>query len=522
LTKPALIHLLIAALIATGVPASAPQAQVRLPSLGDGLSEDFGTGSERRLGERIMREVRRDPAYLDDPIVLDYVQSLWAPLIRAAQARGDIAADTESAFAWEVFLVRDRSVNAFALPGGFIGVHLGLIAMTTARDELASVMAHELAHVTQRHIARGMSNSQQQSILGLAAIILGMLAASRAGSADAMQAVVVGGQAAVVQGQLNYSRDMEREADRVGWGMFIDAGFAPSGMASMFEKLDQAARLVDNNAFPYLRTHPLTTERIGEARARLEGSGAPDTPPANVFEHSLIRVRSRVLMDTRVEALRRAQDMQAAADAAPAERLAVLYGNALASLMLREPARADRALADARQLLRTSPLREAQDRRAERVLALLQAEVMVANGDPAGALALLDAEAAGGRPWMLQRAQTALALARAGGTSEPLRRSVEALQTRVAEQRDDALAWSTLAQGTAQLGQPLRSVRAEAEARAAAGDLVGAIDRLRAGQRLARTEGSGDYIELSVIDARLRQLEAEYRRRVAEMRSGGG
>ncbi len=238
MTKTPLVHLLAAALIATGLPVSAPQAQVRLPSLGDSVSDDFGVGAERRLGERIMREIRRDPAYLDDPPLLDYVQSLWAPLLEVARARGDIGPDTDPAFAWEVFLVRDRSVNAFALPGGFVGVHLGLIAMTTARDELASVMAHELAHVTQRHIARGMTNAQQQSLVGLAAMILGMLAATRAGGADVAQAVIVGSQAAMAQGQLNYSRDMEREADRIGWGMFVGAGFAPSGMANMFERLD--------------------------------------------------------------------------------------------------------------------------------------------------------------------------------------------------------------------------------------------------------------------------------------------
>ena len=113
--------------------------------------------------------------------------------------------------------MRDRSVNAFALPGGYVGVHLGLIAMTGTRDELASVLAHELSHVTQRHIARGIANSKRQSLIGLAAMILGVLAASRAGSADGANAAIVGGQAAAIQGQLNFSRDMEREADRIGF-----------------------------------------------------------------------------------------------------------------------------------------------------------------------------------------------------------------------------------------------------------------------------------------------------------------
>jgi hypothetical protein len=131
---------------------------VRLPALGESAAEDFGVGAERRLGEQIMGEIRRDPDYLDDPVLLEYLQSLWLPLVAAARQRGDVDVDTGNQFAWESFLVRDRSVNAFALPGGYVGVHLGLIAMTATRDELASVLAHELTHVTQRHIARGMAN----------------------------------------------------------------------------------------------------------------------------------------------------------------------------------------------------------------------------------------------------------------------------------------------------------------------------------------------------------------------------
>ncbi|MEN9630432.1 MAG: hypothetical protein RJA10_3660, partial [Pseudomonadota bacterium] len=140
--------------------------QVRLPALGESAAEDFNVGVERRLGDQIMGEVRRDPDYLDEPVLLEYLQSLWQPLVQAARQRGDIDVDTGSQFAWEIFLVRDRSVNAFALPGGFVGVHLGLISLTATRDELASVLAHELTHVTQRHIARGIANQSRSSLLG--------------------------------------------------------------------------------------------------------------------------------------------------------------------------------------------------------------------------------------------------------------------------------------------------------------------------------------------------------------------
>jgi beta-barrel assembly-enhancing protease len=196
--------------------APAAQAQNRLPALGDTASEDFNLGTERRIGDQIMREIRRDTAYSDDPVLLEYLQSVFLPLVSAARRRGEIGPDVDTRFAWEAFLVRDRSVNAFALPGGYIGVHLGLIAMTSTRDELAAVLAHELSHVTQRHIARSISNSRRQSLIGVAATILGILAASRSNNADVANAAIAGGQAATIQGQLNFSRDMEREADRIG------------------------------------------------------------------------------------------------------------------------------------------------------------------------------------------------------------------------------------------------------------------------------------------------------------------
>jgi predicted Zn-dependent protease len=523
----------VLALLLAGALAAAPvQPQVRLPALGDSVSEDFDVGTERRLGERIMREVWRDAAYLDDPLLLEYVQSLWQPLLAAARARGDVGADVGDAFAWQVFLVRDRSVNAFALPGGYVGVHLGLIAMTGSRDELASVLAHELVHVTQRHIARSIANSSRQSMVGMAAMLLGLLAASRAGSsgADVAQAAIVGSQAAVVQGQLNFSRDMEREADRIGFGIYGAAGFAPAGAAAMFEKLAQAHRLNDGgNAFPYLRSHPLSTERIGEARARLDGAAAGSAArPRGSFEHAAMQARARVLMDTAVQSLRRQQAAEPAAGASDSERYGVLVGSAMASLELREPARAHSALAAAQALLPragSESAREprggaesAREPRAERQLALMQAQAQLAAGEAGAALAALDRLDDGARRVMLLRAQAALELARTG-RPDALRRSAEALQGWVTERRSDALAWSQLALVTQQQGQPLRALRAEAEARAAQGDIGGALDRLRAAQRVARSgQAAPDFIESSVIDTRVRELDALQRALLAEAR----
>ena len=495
-------------------------AQNNLPALGDTASEDFNLGTERKLGDQIMREIRRDPDYIDDPLLLEYLQSVWQPLVAAARQRGEIGADIDQRFAWEPFLVRDRSVNAFALPGGFVGVHLGLIAMTASRDELASVLAHEMSHVTQRHIARSIANSKRQSLISAAAMILGVLAASRSNKGDAANAVIAGGQAAAIQGQLNFSRDMEREADRIGFAVMTAAGFGAGGMAAMFEKLDQASRFNDSGGFPYLRSHPLTTERIGEARSRM---GAASTVlPASLLEHSLAQARARVLMDPRVDALRRWQaldgDAGNAANAANAstslvDKLAAACSSALASSLLREWARADKSLLRASTLLQGSPRIDA---RAERAVALLSAQSMLERGDIGRAAELLKPYAAeASRPVMLMSARVAQ-----GPQPDPVRlsRSADDLQTWVALHRVDADAWSALGQVWGALGQPLRSLRADAESRLALGDTIGAIDRLRAGQRLAKRGGTVDFIEASVIDSRLRDIELQRKRRTATRR----
>ena len=223
-----------------------------LPALGDG--SDITLSAERQLGDRIVRELYRDPDYLEDPILDEYLQSIWQPLVKGAQARGEMTPELLERFAWKIFIGRDRSINAFALPGGYLGVHLGLISVVNTQDELASVMAHELSHVTQRHIARSIGDQARMSPLLIGAMILGMLAASK--STQGAQAVIVGGQAMAAQSQLNFSRDMEREADRIGYGVMSEAGFDTQGFVTMFGKLQQAAGLNDRGSFPYLRSHP--------------------------------------------------------------------------------------------------------------------------------------------------------------------------------------------------------------------------------------------------------------------------
>ncbi len=489
---------IVAALLALAL-AVGPQAGAQLPTLGD--TSDVTSSAERKMGERIARELYRDPDYIDDPVMVEYVQSLWQPLLAAARARGELSGELDERFAWQVLLGKDRSVNAFALPGGWMGLHLGLVSVTTTRDELAAVLAHELSHVTQRHISRLITKETQNAPLVLAAMILGALVAGR--NSQAAGAVMAGSQALAVQQQLNFSRDMEREADRIGFGVATQAGFEPQGFVSMFDKLQQAARLNDNGTYPYLRTHPMTTERAADMQSRQQLAGRAPVQPT--LEHALAAARARVLSNPGVDAGRA---MMAEADATSfaslprARQAAALYSATFAAARLREPA----------QVQRLQPRLDtavAGDAAAERLARLLAAEIALAQGDMPRVLALVD-PANGRRPELLMGSQAQVRTGRAGDAAQRL-------QTWVATRPRDAAAWQLLSSAYAAQNQPLRAVRAEAEARVAQLDYAAALDRFKAGQEMARSgAGAGDHIEASIIDTRTRAVESLLREQALE------
>ncbi len=500
-----------------GLPLNALQAQTtfsRLPNLGDGAQVPLGV--ERRLGESIAREIYRDPDYIDDVVLSDYVQSLWQLLLASARQRGDLTPELDQQFAWDVSLIRDRSINAFALPGGYLGVHLGLIAAVASPDELASVLAHELSHVTQRHIARMMSQQDRQTPMMMAAMILGVLAASRTANpsgASAANALMVGGQAAAIQSQLNFSRDMEREADRVGYGVMVDAGYEPQGFVSMFEKLQQAARLNDNGAFPYLRSHPMTTERIADAQARQQLLPAKTPTPPNVT-HAMMAARAQVLTNPGVDVLRAlsAQADSSVTKQAPLARQAgALYGAVMAEMRQSEVKKAQQHLTQ----LQALPL----DASAQRVVRLLRAEYLLQTSVPAQAVSLLsahnDIQKTASHIDKDRASMMLLARSRIATQSvEEAKLAAQALSIWLTQQPRDAGAWMLLSSAYEQQGDGLRAIRAQAEARAMSLDYPAAIDRFKAAQDLARQlaresklDRAGN-IEAAIIDARLRELEA--------------
>ena len=504
---PALVSKALSAILFIAIGASylpAATAQSSLPTLGD--NSDLTTSAERRLGDRIIRELYRDPDYIDDPMLSEYVQSLWQPLMAAARTRGELSPELDERFAWEILLGRDRTVNAFALPGGYLGVHLGLIGVVTTRYELASVLAHELSHVTQRHISRLITQQSKQTPLLLGAMVLGALAASK--NPGATQALVVGGQALAMQNQLNFSRDMEREADRIGYGLMAPAGFSPQGFVNMFDKLQQANRLNDNGSWPYLRSHPLTTERMADMQSRVPPSATAKSPPFEAtLEHAMVAARARVLSNPGVDALRQwiAEPQSTGFASQPvARRAAVLYAAALGSNQLRDTSGAMKTATQLDNLAR-------QDPSAHRLVRLLHAEIELAAGNADAALSALPArDASPNRPELALRTQALLRAGRAGeGTG--------ALQTWVTKHPRDGAAWQWLATAWQAQNQPLRAIRAEAEAHAARYDYAAAVDRFKAGQDMARRGGAAtDHIEASIIDTRLRAVELLLREQTAD------
>lgn len=506
------VALLAALTLISGPVPAQPGSPQALPALGDGV--ELSMASERRLGDRIAASIYRDPAWLDDAVLGDYLQALWQPLVKAARARGELSAELQDRFAWELFLVRDRSVNAFALPGGYLGVHTGLIAAVSSTDELAAVMSHELSHVTQRHIARMFTQQQNQAPWLMAALILGVLAASR--SPDAANAALMGGQAVAIQGQLNFSRDMEREADRVGFGILSDAGFSAEGASAMFEKLQQANRFNDNGAFPYLRSHPLTTERIAEARTRNQGAQASGrSRPAHLPSlawHAMMGGRARVLGDAGPDALLKhlQQARQLPAGSSREQSLSVFYAAALAAARLREAAVAQDMVARVMGLAAGQP----QVGQAARLLAIEVDELL---GESVRAADQVSWSASPSRAELLTQGRVLILAGRPQAVSDRLKNWVS-LYPR------DASAWALLAQALHRQGQVLQAVRAEAEGRAAQFDYQGAVDRLKAAQDLLRQGGGGVnssnlHIEASIVDTRTRQLQALLREQALQDRN---
>ena len=493
---------------ATGsVPAWAPAQSLnvnanlgaaRLPTLGDATREDLSPVVERKLGEAIMREIRRDRDYLDDDAIAEYLNNFGGALVDAAPgARGETNAD------FYFFPLRDGSINAFALPGGFIGIHSGLLLAAQTESELASVVAHEIGHVSQRHIARMLGQQRQDALLPIAALILAALA-SRA-SPDAAMGVLMGGQGLAVQRQLNFSRDAEREADRVGFQIMSAGGYDTSGMVAFFRRL-QSVTKVYGEIPAFLSSHPLTSERIVDIQARIKETPYRQRP--DPIEFHIARARARVLQDLSTTGLRdtRTAFQTQLAQQHRQQQAAAQYG--LSYLALKEGDLAgarswyDKARATLKPKEGTFSGAPGSDGGA--LFAVLDLEIKLAPGQPqqVAQQALKDAEEATNR-FPLSRAlarQYADAMINAGKLDDATRY----LREQVRQYREDAKLYDLLAKAYSKQGKIALQHMALAESYVLAGALPAAVDQLN----IARKASDVSFYEQSVIDAREREIKA--------------
>ncbi|WP_018411812.1 M48 family metalloprotease [Methyloversatilis thermotolerans] len=455
-----------------------------LPDLGDVAQADLPPSLERRIGESLWQEMRvRQRNYLNDPEVNGYLNQLADRLV------SKLPNSTQD---FELFALKDPTLNAFAWPGGFIGVHTGLIMAAQSESELASVISHEISHVTQRHIARLYSKRGETTMIALASLIVAVLASQS--NSQAAQAALVGGQAAAVASQLAYTRDFEREADRMGIQMLDAAGFDPRGMAAFFERMQRSARFYESPSNAYLRTHPLTSERISDASARINETTYRQVPDSMDF--LLVRAKLRAYDGDAREAFkefeRRLLDVQGST------RTAMRFGLAHAALRLRD---FERAAAEVRALRAEGLVSPMLDQ--------LEGRVALDAGDHEKAARLFRDG--------LNRVPQAKALTY--GLVDALladNRPEEALEVVNADitafTRDPQL-YQYQAQSYAMLGRRLPQHRAQAEAYVLNGQYQAAIEQLELAQRAS----DGDFYQQSAVDARLREL----RQRLAEQKRDG-
>ena len=273
--RNALSVVLLSSIVAFAAPA---RSQNELPDLGDYSASVLSAAEEQRLGREFMREIRRQLDFVDDLELITYINRLGQNLVKNSDQPNR---------PFSFYLVRDSTLNAFAVPGGHITMHTGLITATQHEAELASVIAHEIAHITQSHMARMLARAKRQNIPALAAMIAGILLGGQAGTA-----AIAATQAGLIERQLQYSRTFEQEADAIGIGTLARASYDPRAMPAFFNRLQQYSRGQESNAPEFLRTHPLTYSRIAESVSRAEQYPRVENPDETQFLLMQAKIRA--------------------------------------------------------------------------------------------------------------------------------------------------------------------------------------------------------------------------------------
>ncbi|MCP4277316.1 MAG: M48 family metallopeptidase [Gammaproteobacteria bacterium] len=313
-------------LVTSTVFVSAPNAANidELPDIGSPSDAILSRKIESHIGRQVYYTLLESGKVVTDPEIQEYIQSVGMELVAHAGIDGQ---------RFQFFVMNDPVINAFALPGGYIGVHTGLLLATDNESELAGVLAHEISHVTQRHISRAVFANQANSTLSMAALLGAILVGVATGADPGMISGAVGAsQGMAMEAQIGFTRSNEYEADRVGVGVLADAGFDPMGMPDFFETMGRASGSLSGNRIPeFLLTHPMSSDRMAESRARAQKYPIVETNDSNGYE--IARARIRLLTSSRPEAaLEQFKQLQNSPD--KAGKLEIEYGVAIANMQM--------------------------------------------------------------------------------------------------------------------------------------------------------------------------------------------
>lgn len=456
---------------------TAPAGGDGLPDLGDTSQTVVSPRQERQIGQQSMLQIRASKQYLDDAEIADYLSKLGYRLVENSEEPGQ---------AFEFFALDDYNVNAFALPGGYIGVNAGLLLTVQNESELAAVLSHEIAHVTQHHIARLISGTQNESLGSLAALAVAILAARN--NSQASQAAVVGMQAHTLQRQLDYTRAHEQEADRIGFDILQKSGFNTHAMPEFLNRLQTATRLLEGDMPGYLRTHPITSERIADIANRAQTQPYKLVPDSLDFQ--LVRTKLLVRQKSPEDAIAYFSDALGAQQ--HGNPIAQRYGLILALLRNNEAVRAAQEMALLRKQARSAP-----ESRWNAMIETLAGRVKLAQHDDTGALALYRS-ALQDFPQHRALVYDYAALLIANNQAQI---AIKLLAEQLTRHPSDTALYDLQARSYEQLGKRFEQHQALAYSYVWKGKLNAAIEQLELAKRIG-----GSFYQMSVVESDLREL----------------
>lgn len=479
LTRRSLRHAITAVVAITLAIAPVVDAQQNLPDLGDPAQALLSEPQERQIGETILRQIRASGQYLNDPEVNGYLNEIGNRLVTAIPG---------APFDFTFFAVNDPSINAFALPGGYVGVNVGLILLTQTESELAAVLGHEISHVTQHHMARSLVGQRTAMIASLAALAAAiLLARSHSSSSTQMSSAAVGAaQGLGIQTQINYTRQNEEEADRIGFQRMDAAGFDDNAMATFMERLQRATRFVEGNAPSYLRDHPVTYERIADAQAR--AATKPYRQVESSLDFDMVRALLRSYQGTPKEAILFFDD--ALAEKKYNSEIAAQYGLVASLLRAEDYKRAQVELVKLEKIAPPHPMVEA-----------IACQLLMQSGQLKAAIARYQIALQHYPAKMQLVYDYPEALLRDKQPAKAAAFLVEQLRKYPGDGPLNELA----ARSYAALGKQLLQHQHQGEYYAWQGNLRAAVAQLE----LAVKAGDGDFYQISVAESRLQQMRQE-------------